>query len=273
MPATAETPTLPASLLMKYGLLIILTLTTIFQSVGQDIEVIALTTQQADEPPTTQGRTLYSIEFKKQLNGELTTSTYYENADKQKLKDAITIDKERINKVETWRATDKKTFTQLDLGLNVMTLKNRTSNYKLNFEIPDDFSVSVDSFQLCQEYKMTKSISTGGEIIVVTLIYKSGLKDEFAFDSNDIGSGQFNLKNYVYCYTLLKDKIPSEIRNYDFFTSDKLADILLYYQKTVECEGFYYKEYTDKNPKMTSKEKRMMTGWDFIKYMGQRSNK
>lgn len=258
---------------MKYGLLIILTLTTIFQSVGQDIEVIALTTQQADEPPTKQGRTLYSIDFKKQVNGELTTSAYYENTDRQKLKEAITIDKERINTVENWRAINKNVFTQLDLGLDITTLKNRTSNYKLNFEIPGDFSVRVDSFLFCQEYKMTKSISTGGEIIVVTLIYKSGLKDEFAFDSNDIGTGEFNLRDYIHCYTLLKDKIPVEIRNHDFFTSDKLTDILLYYQKTVECEGYYYKEYTDKNPKMTSKEKRMMTGWDFVKYMGQRSNK
>jgi len=110
---------------MKYGLLIILTLTTIFQSIGQEIEVIALTTQQADEPPTKQGRTLYSIDFKKQVNDELTTSTYYENTDRQKLKEPITIDKERINTVENWRTIDKKVFALLDLGLDITTLKNR----------------------------------------------------------------------------------------------------------------------------------------------------
>lgn len=258
---------------MKYKLLTILTLTTIFQSVGQDIDVIAFTTQQADEPPTKQGRTLYTIEFKRQLNGELTASTYYENTDRQKLKETITVDKERVDKVKEWSAANKNSFTQSELELSITTLRNQASNHTLNFEIPADLLVRIDSFQFCQAYKMTKSISTGGETIVVTLLYKSGLKNEFVFDSSDIGTGPFKLKDYLLCYTLLKDKIPSEVRNHDFFTSDKLANILLYYQKTVECEGYYYKEYTDKNPQLTSKEKRMMIGWDFIKYMEQRVNK
>lgn len=267
------TQALVASLLMNYALLIILTLTTIFQSRGQDIEYIVFTTQQIDEPPTREGRPLYTIEFKRQANGDLVTSTYLENARKQKLPDTIIIDKGQLDKVRQWRESNKNSFSQLDLGLSIASLKNRTSDYKLNFEIPDDLVVHVDSFQFCQTYKMTQNISTGGEIISVTLIYKSEKKEEFAFDSNDIGTGELKLKDYILCYTLLKDRIPKEIRNHEFFTPDKLADILLYYQKTVECEGYYYKEYTDKNPKLTAKEKRMMTGWDFVKYMGQRGNK
>ena len=258
---------------MKYGLLIILTLTTIFQSIGQDLEYIVFTTQQIDEPPTKEGRPLYTIEFKRQVNGNFVASTYLENSKKRKLADTITIDKELADKVKQWTESNKSSFNQIDLGLNTKSLKSRTSDYKLNFEIPDDLIVRIDSFQFCQTYKMTQTISTGGEIIAVTLIYKSEKKDEFAFDSNDIGTGDLKLRDYILCYTLLKDRIPKEIRNHDFFTPDKLADILLYYQKTVECEGYYYKEYTDKNPKLTAKEKRTMTGWDFVKYMGQRSNK
>lgn len=258
---------------MKYGLLIILTLSTIFQSSGQELEYIVFTTQQIDEPPTKEGRPLYTIEYKRQVSGDFVASTYLENSRRLKLTDTITIDKEHAEKVKQWTEGNKSNFTQLDLGLNVKLLKNKTTDYKLNFEIPDDLVVRVDSFQFCQTYKMTQTISTGGEIISVTLIYKSEKKDEFAFDSNDIGGGELRLKDYILCYALLKDKIPREIRNHDFFTADNLADILIYYQKTVECEGYYYKEYTDKNPKLTAKERRMMSGWDFVKYMGQRSNK
>ena len=107
----------------------------------------------------------------------------------------------------------------------------------------------------------------------MTLIYNDGQKKEFIFDSNDIGEGNFNLGDYILCYTLLADKIPNEVPSYGFFSKSKFTDIVLCYQKTVECEGYYYKEFTDKNPTMTSKDKRMMTGWNFVEYMGQRNEK
>lgn len=258
---------------MKYYLLIVLTLSIDFQSIGQEIETVAMTTQQMDEPPTMQGRTLYSITFTKGKYDGLATYSYYENTDKLDLKDSITIERDRIKILEDWRGVNKNVFTLTDLGIDITTLKSRTSSYKLNFEIPEDFIVRVDSFQFCQQYKMTKSISTGGEIVMVTLVYESGQKEEFVFDTNDVGTGDFGLKNYLLCYILLKDKVPNVIRNYDFFTRDRLADILLYYQSTVECEGYYYREYTDKNRGMSNRDRRMMTGWDFVKYMERRTRK
>ena len=110
-------------------------------------------------------------------------------------------------------------------------------------------------------------------MLTVTLIYNDGQKKEFIFDSNDIGAGSFNLGDYILCYTLLADKIPNEVPSYDFFSKSKFTDIAFHYQKTVECEGYYYKEFTDKNPTMTSKDKRMMTGWNFVEYMEQRNKK
>ena len=130
-----HTLTLVASLLMKYGLLIILTVTTIFQSAGQDIEYIVFTTQQIDEPPTKEGRPLYTIEFKRQATADFVASTYFENAGKRKLTDTITIYKEQVDKVKQWTESNKNSFNQIELGLNVVSLKNRTSNYKLNFGI------------------------------------------------------------------------------------------------------------------------------------------
>jgi hypothetical protein len=257
---------------MKYRLFIILTVLT-SPSFGQDIERIIFTSQQADEPPTNQGRPKYAIEFTRQPNGELVASDFFENTRKKKLKSRFTIDKNRIEKVIEWRELDKKTFNQTDLQLDLSSLQNKATSYKLNFDIPTNLTVSVDSFQFCQTYKLTKSISTGGEKLTVTFVYKSGQKHEIVFDSDDIGQGVFKLNDYVLCYTLLTDRIPNEVPSYGFFSKDNFEHIVLHYQKTVECEGFYYKEFTDKNPKMTAKDKRMMTGWDFVDYMKQRNTK
>jgi hypothetical protein len=270
IPATAYAQTLPASLLMKFRLLIILTLLTI-PSVGQDIEKIIFTSQQGDEPPTKQGRPKYKIEFVKQVSGDLVTSDYYENKKKRKLRTKTVLDKERIESVVKWQTTDKRIFTQSDLEFDVMTLKTEAKKNGLYFEIPTDFFVKVDSFQFCQTYKMTKTISTGGETITVTWINNLGQRSEFIFDSNDIGVGKFNMKDYLFCYTLLRDKIPNEIPYHDFFSRDKLTDILVNYQKTVECEGYYFKEYTDRNPNLTPQERRTKKGWDFVEYMKQRT--
>ena len=260
---------LPASLLMKFSLLIIFTLLTI-PSVGQDIEKIIFTSQQADEPPTKRGRPKYKIEFRRQLSGDLATSDYYENKKRKKLYKGLTIEKERLERVKIWQTTDKRIFTQSEIAVDVTTLKTGTNNHKLNFYIPTKFIVKVDSFQFCQNYKMTKTISTGGETITVTWVNDLGQKHEFIFDSNDIGEGKVNIKDYLFSYALLSDKIPSEIPYHDFFSQEKLTDILLYYQETVECEGYYYKEYTDRNSNLTPQDKRTRKGWDFVEYMRQR---
>lgn len=257
---------------MKYLLLIILTILS-FPSIGQEIEKIIFTSQQADEPPTKQGRPKYTIEFNRQASGEFTTSDFSVDKKKKKLKDRVTIKKERIEKITNWRNLNKKTFSQSDLGLEIADLKLKTNKYKLTFDIPSDLVIKIDSFQFCQTYQMTRTISTGGETFSVTLIEKEGQKQEIVFDSNDIGEKTFNIRDYILCYTLFADNIPSEVPSYDFFSKETFLDIILYYQKTVECEGYYYKEYTDKNPQLTAPERRMMKGWNFVDYMKQRTEK
>jgi hypothetical protein len=257
---------------MKFRLLIIWTLLTI-PSFGQDIEKIIFTSQQADEPPTKQGRHKYKIEFKRQTSGDLVTSDFYENKKKKRLKTETVIDKGRLEGVIKWQTTNKMNFTPLELDFDPRTLKAGTKKNELNFDIPTDFNVNIDSFQFCQTYKLTKTISTGGETITVTWINISGQRSEFIFNSNDIGEGKFNIKDYLLCYELLRDKVPVEIPYHDFFSNDKLTDILFNYQKTVECEGYYYKEYTDKNPNLTPQDRRTKKGWDFVEYMRQRTIK
>jgi hypothetical protein len=257
---------------MKYRLLIILTVLTI-SSFGQEIERIIFTSQQADEPPTKQGRPKFRIEFTRQASGDFVGSYFYQGKRRNKLKNKATIDKGQVEKIIEWKKLGKSIFSQSDLGFDITTLKSGTNSYGLNFDVPTDLVVSVDSFQFCQTYRMTENILIGGETRAVTLIYKTGQKQEFIFDSDDIGTGNFNLRDYILCYTLLAEKIPNKVPSYGFFSKSKLTDIMLWYQKTVECEGYYYKEFTDKNPNMTSKDKRMKTGWDFVEYMRQRNKK
>lgn len=261
---------LPASLLMKFRLLIILTFLSI-PSLGQSVERIIFTSQQADEPPTKPGPLKYKIEFERQVSGDLVTFAFFENKRKKELRTETVIYKEQIEKVKKWQEANKRNFSQSELDFDLMILKTETNMSNLNFDIPTDFNVKVDSFQFCQTYKMAKTISTGGEMITVTWINETGKRNEFIFDSNDVGVGKFNIRDYLFCYVLLKDKIPSEIPYNEFFSKNKLTDILLSYQKIVECEGYYYKEYTNRNPNLTPQDRRTKKGWDFVEYMEQRT--
>lgn len=255
---------------MKHLQLIILTFILITPGIGQDIEKVIFTSQQADEPPTKKGRALYTIKFNRELDGDLETSYFKVDKNRKKLTDKIIIDKERVEKITHWKTIDKKYFILSELEIHFTTLKSGKKYKEYNFEIPTDFTVSVDSFQFCQSFKMTKTIATGGETIKVKLVNASGQKTNFIFNSNDIGEGGFDLQNYLLCYTLLKGKIPSEIPYNEFFSIEKLRKILFNYQRTVECEGFYYKEYIDNNPQISNQERRSMTNWNFVEYMKQK---
>jgi hypothetical protein len=260
---------------MKYGLLIISTLLTIVPSVGQDINKITFSSEGFDEPPTKQGKPLLTVEYLKDDSGNYTATHYYENKRKRKLERPITIEKQRIEVIVDWRTNNLKTLKISDLGLTDELIRERAKNkdFKTTFGLPDNLLLQTDSFSLCQRWKMTKSHSTGGHRLSVTIEFVSGETDQFEFGSNDLGMGLFNLRGYFYSYKLLTDRIPNQVHQYGFFTQDTLTDIVLTYFKTVECEGYYYNEFTDNNPKRTPQENRMMTGWDFVEYMKQRSKK
>ncbi len=207
-----------------------------FPSIGQEIEKMIFTSQQAGEPPTKQGRPKYAVEFSRQTNGAFMASAFSVDEKKKKLKDNVIIEKERIEKITDWKNLNRKTFSQSDLGLDIADLTQQ-NNYKLNFDIPFNLTVQVDSFRFCKKYDNVKTISSGGEEFIVTLIYRLEQKQEFIFDSN-VKDDDFNLQDYIFCYHLLTDKIPKEVPDYGFFSKSKFIDIILYYQKTVECEGF-----------------------------------
>jgi hypothetical protein len=256
---------------MKYGLLTLLILWTIYPSLGQDIEKIVLISQAADEPPTKPGPAEYIMTFEINSDQEFIATHIKRNNKRRNLSEVGKIEKQRIDRIAEWYAVKKVNFTAFNLGIDRKTIGSaaENSNHKLNFKLPDEIVLDVDSFQFCQNYKMTKSVSTGGEAISVMMLAKSQPTVQFTFNSNDIGTGEFKLKDYIFCYSILNDRIPDEFPHFNFFSKTKLAQIVVYYQKTVECEGYYYQDYADKN-QLTGRERRMKLGWNFVEYMKQR---
>lgn len=260
---------------MKYRLLLLLSLLTVFSSAGQEIDKIVFSSQAFDEPPTVRGKPTRTVEYVKDELGNCTASHYHKNRKKIKLRTAIKIEKERLIKIGEWRTNNSSTFELADVGLDDDRIRRRAKDkdFETAFELPTNFLIRTDSFNLCQSWKMTRAYSTGGYLLRVNITYSTGEIDAFEFGSNDLGMGQFDLKGFIFSYHLLSENIPKEVYQYDFFTRDSFTDITLNYFKTIECEGYYYSEFTDKNPNRTARENRTMSGWDFVDYMKQRSKK
>jgi hypothetical protein len=256
---------------MRFRLLIIFTVWSIHPSLGQDIEKILVVWQEGDEPPTKPRPPKYTMAFEINSDGNFVATDMRKDNRRRKLRENMTIEGPRVNKVEHWEDTKEANFTLQDLGIErgSLGLDTQKSNYQLNFPIPHEIILNVDSFTFCQKYKMTKSVSTGGPEIIVTTVRKSTPTTQVVSHSYHIGRSELNLKEYILCYTILSERIPDEFPHFDFFSKEKLAEVVFYYQKTVECEGYYYQEYADKN-QLTDKERRMKEGWDFVRYMEQR---
>lgn len=228
-------------------------------SIGQDIQSIVLTSIKADEPPTKQGQSEYSIIFHR--SREILKSTESIIAGQQ------------VKNVNQWRKENKKIFTLPELGVTHEELISVASTEKIElaFDIPKGLALNIDSFLFCQNYKMTKTISTGGFEVSVKLISENKTENIFKFDSNDIGDGGFDLQAYLFCHELFKNvEFPDKVLT-DFFSKENLVNTIVYYQSVVECEGFFYKEFVSKNPGRTSKENRMMNGWNFAEYLQNRN--
>lgn len=170
---------------------------SIHPSVGQDIEKILLVSQEGDEPPTKPGPSKYTMAFEINSDEDFIATQIKRDNKRRELSEVAKIEKERIDKIGEWDKVKKVNFTMVDLGIdrNTLELAAENSKYKLNFELPDQIVLDVDSFEFCQNYKMTESISTGGETMGVTMLAKSRPTAQFTFHSNDIGTGGFKLRS------------------------------------------------------------------------------
>lgn len=257
---------------MKNIFFTLLFLTLSSGTLGQEIEKITFTSRQHDEPPTKQGRPEFKIEYIKNSSGNFIANQYLKDKKKLKLESPITIEKQRINAIELWILNDITEFKLLEFGISKDQLEKiaNENDYKLNFRIPDNPTIQIDTFNVCQNWRMFKTISMGGHEQSITISHGNGLKINFKFDSSDFGIGKFDMKGFIISYYLLVERIPSQIPQDDFFTKGNFEKITLGYFKTIECEGFYYNEFKNNNPERTPAENRMRKGWDFLKYMKMR---
>lgn len=260
---------------MKYLILTILIWLITFPLPGQDIKQVIVSSQEADEPPTKQGSTIYTIKFGRNGLGDLIAENYQIKNSRRKLSQKIVIESQRIQEYNAWKKANIREFELSQLGVSSQGIESKLkeANLKLSVDSIKEMVIRADSFDFCQSYKMTKTMSTGGYKLEVIVVEKSGDRQTYGFDSNDIGEGKFNLKDYLYVYQVLGNKLPEQFPHYNLFTKQRMEEILVYYLKTIECEGYYYKEFIKKNPDRTPQENRMMKGWNFAEYMEQKSKK
>ncbi len=257
---------------MKILLLAILTIVLSVPSNGQGIQRIIVTGQHADEPPTEQGVSKHTIEFRTNKKGDLIAKEFWRGNKKNKLRKGVVIESSRLESISQWIESEKKKFSLEELHMEYKALQDykKNSSYKPYSEFDSNYVIDLDSFNFCLPYNSKRSISTGGYNLSVVMTNNFGTNYEFEFDSDDRGLNKLGLFNYIVCYELLYDKLPANFSGREHFTKTEMMTNILFAISTIECEGFYYKEFIDKHPERTTQENRMRVGWDFVKYMKHR---
>jgi hypothetical protein len=230
-----------------------------------EVQRIVLTYKKFDEPPVVGGRPEYTIIFNLD-NTQLITASYSVGKDRVTLEDTLSYSSSLVKTITEW-AKDKQIFSLNDLGLTRGRIED-TIVFKKNelvLPMPDDLVVNLDSLSICKAHLMKQVVSIGGGHVRVSIIYNNH-EEKFEFDDDNLYTS-FDLKGYIICYAIFNDILPEEFPAYNFFSEQILVDLHNQYQKIVECEGYYYKEYTSKHPELSARDRRMMKGWDFKKYL------
>jgi len=260
---------------MKKTLLIVFLISSSQIVLSQEIGFILIQVIHADEPPTKHGPLIFEITFTADELNNLVAKSYTNNYKRKKRikpQNQIIIKAEQIQKFNGWRAISKSDFLLSELGVDITELRSANSAFKPDFQILDE-TIKIDSFKICSDWQFKRSFSMGGYSININLISENKSTEFLNYSSNDIGAFKFDLKAYLMIQPLLQDRIPQEFRIQGFFDKRSLLDILNYYYKVIECEGYYYNEFIEENPQRTQRENRMMIGWDFEEYLKKRNKK
>lgn len=253
---------LPKDKSYRYGSMIRV---TVRGDLDKHVTRIIIKYRKADEPPVVGGRPEYNLIFNLD-NSELVAATYSVGKDQISLEDTLRITPSLVKTAMEW-ARNKSKFSMDDLGLKRGQVGDSIAviRYSLLLPIPTNLIVNIDSLSACKAYSMKQAVSTGGEYISVSII-DADHEEKFEFDNDNLSS-EFDLKNYILCYALFSEILPEEFPVYEFFSEENLIHLINQYQKIVECEGYYYQEYVSKHPELNARDRRMMKGWDFKKYL------
>jgi hypothetical protein len=136
---------------MRSALLTVITLWSIHPSLGQGIEKILVVSQAGDEPPTKPAPAKYTMAFEINPDEDFIATQFKRDNKRCKLSEAAKIEKRRIEQVGEWNAVKKVDFTPLDVGIDRKMIASaiENSDHKINFGLPDEIVLDVDSFHFC----------------------------------------------------------------------------------------------------------------------------
>jgi len=228
-----------------------------------------------DEPPTKYGPSTFEITFSADGQNDYVADSYtsqYKRKKRVKFAHPVVIHADDIKKFNSWRPASKSEFLLSELNVDIHDVQSAGVSCQPEFGITDR-AIRIDSFNICKDYQLKRSLSTGGHSIKVYLISQNDSLKFLDYAADDFNGQKFDLQSYLMLQPILRSKIPKEFMVKDFFDNKSLLEVLSYYYKVIECEGYYYTEFKAQHPNRTEEENRMMIGWDFSGYLENRSKK
>ena len=259
---------------MKQTIVILLLINlNITSSFSQNLRSIIVETTHLNEPPTSLVPSAIQVEFKPQASGNYVANFYKQNQQKIAFKSPQVISKTKVIRFLQWYQHQKHTFTLAELGLSLSEVQHHSpkKTFAPSFPINDDFMVKIDSFYFCKKYQFLHHDIIGGYNLKVFLNINQQKIPYFTYQGSQVSTRANNLKAYFSLQPMLNLNIPQIDHLAKLFSKKSLIQYLYYYLKTVECEGYYYKEFMAKNPQRSPRENRMMSYWSLKKYLKKRN--
>jgi hypothetical protein len=250
---------------MKTIVILFLSFLCAIPSFSQELNEIKIKMEWAHSPSS------YEIIYEKDRKNNLSSKRILINGLKKKLPHRFIIENHLIKKFHDWKDSDKYNFSLSDINLSYIEIISNNFNYNLVNKLDENLIINIDTFNFCQNNILGKSMISVGYYYQILFSYNKGEIVEYKFSSNDFHQNTFNLRNYIYLSSLLRNNLPSELPNSDFFSSNSLIQTIYLYLKTIECEDYYYKKYMEENPDLSTKERRMRIGWDFKLYLKEKN--
>ncbi len=134
----------------------------------------------------------------------------------------------------------------------------------------ENLIVSIDSFNICKEYRQLKTITIGG--FRISFLIKDQMGELFSFMYDSSYPDEFDLKGYLTLFPTFVNKLPKNFPGATLFSESFLKQKLEEYSIIIHCEDFYYQEFINKYPNRTPQQNRTREGWNFEQYLRERKN-
>ncbi|KXX67212.1 hypothetical protein AVL50_27895 [Flammeovirga sp. SJP92] len=229
----------------------------------------SLTFQLIDAPDGTKYSKVTELVFEKNKKGNYEAYDYTIKGEKEerlKLEESLIISQSLVEKMFLTKRTREYYWTDLEKG------NQQWDKELITRKITVSHPILIDSINFCNKWD---ALSLKVECIgSQSIIIKTDTTVIFEYSYGDRKNRTFDLEGYLLTYPLFNEQLSSIISTERFgYTLSSLISVLEYYNKSLECEEYYYAEFMKENPGRTSAENRMRIGWDFHQYLSQREKK